>query len=248
MTTPFWGIGAFYRKEMLGYFATPLASVFVAVFVASVGVLTFQIGNVFDVGQADLGPLFVFLPWLLMIFAPALSMQSWAEEATGGTLETLLALPVQIYVIVLAKFLASLSIVGLAFFLTVPIWIALGLLGSVDHLATLIAYFGNFLVAGCFLAIGSAASALASNHVIAFVLGVAICFAVTAIGLPMASDISLYLTGVEMPKILSGWSILDQADAAQKGVLEARSVVFLVSFTAMWLGFTILLVSGRRSR
>ncbi len=148
------------RRELAGYFATPVATVFIVVFLALAGVLTFGVGNFFARSQADLVAFFSFLPWLFLLFVPALTMRLWAEERRLGTIELLLTLPIAPWQAVLGKFLAAWAFCGIALALTFPFWITVNLLGSPENGVILSGYFGSLLVAGAILAIGSAVSAL----------------------------------------------------------------------------------------
>lgn len=235
------------RRDWEAAFATPLASLFIAAFVAAASLLAFQIGGLFETGRADLQPFFQFLPWLFMIFMPALAMRSWAEEARSGTLEILLSLPVPTWTLVAGKFLALWGLAGLALLLTMPLWLLVSLLGPVDHGATAATYLVSFLVAGAYLAISCAMSAATSSQVIAFVLAVAVSFGFTAAGLPVATETLRAALGDAAGAAVAGFSLLDVFDIAQRGVIEARGLVYLVTLTGFWLALATLLVRLRRS-
>jgi ABC-2 type transport system permease protein len=243
----FWtGFRALYRREFGGYLGTPTTYVFVAAFLAAASLFAFQIGGLFEAGRADLQIYFQFHPWLYLIFMPALAMRAWADEMRTGTLETLLALPVPTASLVLGKFMAAWSVAGIALVLSFPLWIALSWLGPVDHGATLATYFGSFLMAGAYLAVGTAMSAITSNQVVAFVLGVLVAFIFTAAGLPIVGDTLSGILGQSAGKALTMISLLDQFDGLNRGVIEARALVFFASFTAAWLAVTTLFVDGKR--
>jgi ABC-2 type transport system permease protein len=245
----FWtGFSAIYRRELSTYLLTPMAYVFVAAFLAAASLFAFQIGGLFEAGRADLQIFFQFHPWLFLIFMPALVMQSWAEEAKIGTLETLLALPVPTYSLVIGKFMAAWTIAGAALILSFPLWFALSWLGRVDHVATLATYVGSFLMAGAYLAIGTALSATSSNQVIAFVGGVLVAFVFTAAGLPIVSDTLAGLLGRSTGQVLASFSILDHFEGLARGVIEARALIFLTSFIAAWLAVTTVLINAKRGR
>ena len=143
-----------FKREFLGYFSTPIAYVFLAIFVFLSGIFTFYMGSFFDRGQADLQPFFQFHPWLYLFLIPALAMRLWAEERRGGTIELLLTLPVTISQAVLGKFLAAWAFSGIALLLTFPLWITVNYLGNADNGVILASYLGSLLMAGAFLAIG----------------------------------------------------------------------------------------------
>ena len=164
------------KRELAGYFATPVAYVFLVIFLLLSGILTFYVGNFYENGQADLQAMFAFQPWLYLFLIPAISMRLWAEERKSGTIELLMTLPVSLGQAVLAKFIAAWLFAGIALALTFPFWITVNFLGSPDNGVILASYLGSFLMAGGFLAIGSCVSASTKNQVIAFVIGVAISF------------------------------------------------------------------------
>src|SRR3954452_9512076 len=171
-----------FRRELAGYFATPLAYVFIVIFLVLAGVLAFFVGNFFDRGQADLQSFFTFHPWLYLVLIPALSMRLWAEERKSGTIELFLTLPVSMIAAVLGKFLAAWAFAGIALALTFPFWITVNYLGNPDNGVILASYLGSFLMAGGVLAIGAHVSVLTNNRVIAFVVTAAVCFLFTVSG------------------------------------------------------------------
>src|SRR6266567_4488591 len=167
-------LGAVFRREFAAYFATPIAFVFLIIFLFSMGVFTFYVGHFFDNGAADLSMFFGFQPWLYLFLIPALAMRLWAEERRSGSIELLLTLPLPIWATVLGKFLAAWLFAGLALALTFPIWITVNYLGSPDNGVILASYAGSFLMAGAYLAIGTAISAAASTQVIAFIVTIVV--------------------------------------------------------------------------
>jgi ABC-2 type transport system permease protein len=243
----FWtGFSAMYRRELGSYLGTPAAYVFVAAFLAGASLFAFQIGGLFEAGRADLQIFFQFHPWLFLIFMPALAMRAWADETRTGTLETLLAIPTPSAALVLGKFMAAWSIAGIALALSFPLWIALSWLGPVDHGATLATYFGSFLMAGAYMSVGTAMSAATSNQVVAFVLGVVVAFIFTAAGLPIVGDTLTGIGGQSAGNLIVIFSILDQFEGLNRGVIEARAIVFFFSFIAAWLAVTTLFVDAKR--
>jgi len=233
---------AVYLRELAAYFLTPLAYVFIAIFLIALGAFTFQIGRFFDTNQADLAPFFLFHPWLYLVFLPAIAMRLWADEARGGTLELLLTLPAPSWSLVLGKFLAAWTVAGAALLLTTPMWISVAWLGKPDNAAIALAYAMSFLMAGGYLAIACALSAAAGNQVIAFVLSVAVGFIFTAAGLPLIAS----AFGPTVAEALASFSLLTHFEAAQHGVLEARALVFYISFIALWLTLNAMWVSARK--
>lgn len=239
-------MAAIYRRELLSYLTTPTAYVFVAVFLFAIGLFTFQVGGFFAQRSADLSAFFAFHPWLFMVFLPAVAMRLWAEEARSGAIELLLTLPAPTWALVLGKYLAAWTVAGAALALTAPLWVTVNVLGSPDNAAIFTGYLASLLMAGAYLAIGSAMSALTPAQVVAFVLAVLISFLLTALGLPLVSDFFSDFVGGGVGEAISRFSLLYHFDAAQRGVVEFRSVFYFASLIAMCLGFTALAVDARR--
>ena len=190
-------IGALFRRELQSYFATPVAYVFIVIFLVLMGTFTFYLGNFYERGQADLGPFFIFHPWLYLLLVPAIAMRLWAEERKTGSIELLMTLPITPWQAVLGKYLAAWAFTGVALLLTFPIWITVNYLGDPDNGAIVAAYIGSFLMSGGFLAIGACLSATTRNQVIAFVITVVVCFVFLASGFPTVS-----YTHLTLPTIL----------------------------------------------
>ena len=181
-------VGLILRRELASYFATPLAYVFILIFLVLANAFTFYLGDFYQRGQADLKPFFAFHPWLYLFLIPALSMRLWAEERKSGTIELLMTLPVRTWEAVLGKYLAAWLFTGVALALTFPIWITVNYLGSPDNGVIFASYLGSLLLAGGFLAVGSCMSALTRSQVVAFILGVVACFVLLLAGYPMVID------------------------------------------------------------
>jgi ABC-2 type transport system permease protein len=237
---------AIYRRELLSYLTTPTAYVFVAVFLFAIGLFTFQVGGFFEARRADLSSFFAFHPWIFMVFLPAIAMRLWAEETRSGAIELLLTLPAPTWALVLGKFLAAWTIAGVALLLTAPLWVTVNVLGSPDNAAIFTAYLASLLMAGAYIAIGSAMSALTQAQIVAFVLAVMISFLLTALGLPLVMDFFSGLIGGGLAEAIARFSLLHHFDAAQRGVVEFRSVFYFASLIALCLGFTALAVDARR--
>src|SRR6201996_2748991 len=181
-------VGIIMRRELASYFATPLAYVFILIFLLLANAFTFYLGNFFERGQADLQPFFNFHPWLYLFLVPAVSMRLWAEERKSGTIELLLTLPVTMWQAVLGNFLAAWAFIAIALVLTFPIWITVNYLGSPDNGVVFAGYIGSFLMAGAYLSIGACISATTDNPVIAFIVSVVVCFLFTISGAPLVID------------------------------------------------------------
>ncbi|MES1201925.1 MAG: ABC transporter permease, partial [Pseudomonadota bacterium] len=239
----------------LSYVTTPTAYVFVAVFLFAIGLFTFQLGDFFgsrcggqsvcrsvDLTQA----FFSFHPWIFMVFLPAVAMRLWAEETRSGAIELLMTLPAPTWALVAGKYLAAWTVAAFALFLTMPLWVTVNLLGHPDNAAIFTAYLGSLLMAGAYLAIGSAMSALTPAQIVAFVLSVLVSFLLTALGLPLVSDFFSGFVGGGVAEAVSRFSILYHFDAAQRGVVEFRSVFYFLSLIALCLSFSALAVDARR--
>jgi ABC-2 type transport system permease protein len=235
-------IRAIYVRELSAYFLTPLAYVFMAIFLIALGAFTFEIGRFFDTNQADLSPFFLFHPWLYLVFLPAIAMRLWADEARGGTLELLMSLPAPAWALVVGKFLAAWTVAGSGLALTAPMWISVNWLGAPDNAAIALGYLMSFLMAGAYLSIACALSAAAGNQVVAFVMSVAVGFVFTAAGLPVVGG----ALGPGMADMLASFSLLSHFEAAQRGVLELRSLVFYLGFIGLWLTLNTVWVSARK--
>lgn len=239
-------LGAVYRREVLSYLTTPTAYVFVAVFLFAIGLFTFQVGGFFESRRADLTAFFSFHPWIFMVFLPAVAMRLWSEESRSGALELLMTLPAPTWSLVLGKFLAAWTIAAVALLLTIPLWITVNVLGHPDNAAIFTAYLSSLLMAGAYIAIGSAMSALTPAQVVAFVLAVLISFLLTALGLPLVLDFFSDSIGGGVAAAVARFSILHHFDAAQRGVVEFRSVFYFITLIGLCLGFTTLAVDARR--
>ena len=241
-------IKAIFAREFTGYFTTPVAYVFLIVFLALAGALTFYIGNFFDRNQADLEAFFTFHPWLYLFLIPAISMRLWAEERKSGTVELLLTLPVSLWDAVLGKFLAAWIFAGVALALTFPIWITVNELGEPDNGAILAGYIGSFLMAGAYLAIGSCLSAATKNQVIAFVLAAAICFLFTLGGTNMVLGFAASMLPQSMVDLVASFSFLNHFDQIKKGVIDLRDLIFFVSVMGVFLFANTLVLDLKKGQ
>lgn len=234
------------RRELAGYFATPVATVFIVIFLVMSGALTFTLGNFFGRGQADLTPFFTFIPWLFLFLVPALTMRLWAEERRLGTIELLLTLPLPQWQAVLGKFLAAWAFCAIALALTFPLVITVNVLGEPDNGVILTGYLGCLMVAGAYLALGSAVSALTRNQVIAFVLAVAGCFLFGVMGSPIVTEF-LSKRVPELVDIARSVSVTDRLQGFTRGVVSARDLVYFASFIAFFLFATTVAVDQRKA-
>lgn len=235
------------RREFRGYFATPVAYVFIVIFLFLTGIFTFYIGGFYERNQADLEPFFRFLPWLYMLLIPAISMRLWSEERKSGTIELLMTLPVSLTDAVLGKFLAAWLFTALALALTFPLWLTVNYLGDPDNTVIAAGYLGSLLMAGGFLAIGACISALTKNQVIAFVVSFVICFAFNLSGFPIVLDFFRGWAPAVLIDAISSFSFLTHATSIQKGVIDLRDVIFFASLIAFFLYANMLAIEARKS-
>lgn len=223
------------RRELASYFATPLAYVFIVIFLVLAGTLTFFLGNFFGRGQADLQSFFVFHPWLYLFLVPAISMRLWAEERKTGTIELFLTLPVTTAQAVIGKFLAAWLFCGIALALTFPLWVTVNYLGAPDNGVILASYLGSWLMAGSFLAIGGAVSALTKNQVIAFVLSAALCFLFTVAGTSVVVGLISSFVSDRVIDVITSFSFLTRFLSITRGVIDLRDMIFFCSVIAVFL-------------
>jgi ABC-2 type transport system permease protein len=230
------------RRELADYFATPVAYVFIVIFLALLGALTFFMGSFFARGQADLAAFFQFHAWVYMLLIPAISMRMWAEERKSGTIELLMTLPLSLAQVVIGKYLAAVIFAAITLALTFPFWITVNYLGEPDNGIILAGYVGSLLMAAGFLAVGSFISALTKNQVIAFVMTTAACFVLIASGAPIVLG---FFSGWA-PKIvvdfIASLSFLTHFADIAKGVLDLRDLVYFASLIAVFLFANMLAV------
>lgn len=240
-------VAAVVRRELRSYFVTPVAYVFLVIFLVMSGILTFYAGDFYERRQADLQPFFVMHPWLYLVLVPAVSMRMWAEEAKGGTLELLLSLPLSLGQAMLGKFVAAWLFIGLALFLTFPIWLTVNYLGSPDNGVILAGYIGSWLMAGAFLAIGACLSAVTQSQVVAFVLTLVVCFLLILVGQPQVME---FFQGALPRRLVNGLahlSMLRHFEAISRGVLDMRDLLYFVLSMAAWLTAGVLVLDLKRT-
>jgi ABC-2 type transport system permease protein len=234
------------RRELGGYFATPVAVVFIVIFLALQGALTFNLGSFFERNQADLSPFFGFIPWVFLLLVPAITMRLWAEERRLGTIELLLTLPITQGQAVVGKFLAAWAFCAIALLLTFPFVITVNILGRPDNGVIACGYLGSLLVAGAFLAVGSAVSAATKNQVIAFVLAVAICFVFAVASYPVVTD--FLSKGVPaLAEIARRMSVAERFQSFTRGIISLRDLIFFASFIGFWLFLNTVIVEQRKA-
>ena len=228
-------VSAIFRRELRSYFATPVAYVFIVIFLILMGTFTFYFGGFYERGQADLAPFFNYHPWLYLFLVPAIAMRLWAEERKTGSVELLMTLPVTPWQAVLGKFLAAWAFTGIALFLTFPIWLTVNYLGDPDNGAILAGYIGSLLMAGGFLAIGSCLSATTRNQVIAFVITVVVCFVFLFSGFQVVLDLFSGWAPQAIVDGIASLSFLTHFRDISKGVLDFRDLVYFALVVGTFL-------------
>ena len=239
-------ISAIARRELKAYFDSPVAYVFLVIFLLLAGVFTFTFGGFFDRGEASLGAFFTWMPWLFLFLVPAVGMRLWAEERRGGTIELLLTMPISPWHAIVGKFVASWLFLGIGLVLTFPMVITVNWLGSPDNGVIAAGYVGSFLLAGAYLAIASMTSAMTRNQVVSFILAVVVCLALILVGfVPITNMLERYASTNTVEAIAS-FGVLTHFDGFQKGVLDSRDLVFFASIIVFALFVTAVLIQSRR--
>lgn len=235
-----------YRREIRGYFMTPIAYVFLVIFLFFSSFLAFQ-NNFFEVRQAGLDLFFKNIPLLFVFFSPAIAMRLWAEERRSHSIELLFTLPVTTTQAVLAKYLAALTVIALALFLTFPMVITAYYLGEPDAGPIFTGYLGSLLLAGCCLAIGSFFSSLTRSQVIAFVLASVGCGVFLYAGSPTVMEYLIGFLPTGMVEVIESLSFQSRFESLTRGVIELRDLAFFVLLSAGWIWANILLLNERRA-
>lgn len=240
-------IATIFRRELASYFATPLAYIFIVIFLVLAGAFAFFEGGFFERGQADLQPFFIFHPWLYLVLVPALTMRLWAEERKSGMVELFLTLPISTAAAVLGKFLAAWAFTGIALALTFPFWVTVNYLGHPDNGVILASYLGSFMMAGAFLAIGACLSAATKNQVIAFVITESVSFLFVMSGTPLVLTFFQSWAPGWLTAMIAGSSFLTHFGAITRGVIDLRDAVFFLSATGLFLFANAILVELKKA-
>ena len=235
-----------YKREVKSYFMTPIALVFLTVFLVLSGFFTFKFGNFFEAGEASLREFFKWHPWLYLFIAPAISMRLWSEEQGSGTIELLLTLPIKAWEAMLAKFLAAWTFIGLALLLTFPLVITTFYLGDPDTGMLICGYLGSFFLAGAFLALGVFSSTLTDNQVISFVISTTLCLLFVLLGWPNVSNLLLNYFPNWFVEELSNMSFSYHFVAMQRGLLDLRDLLYFLLVIAFGLTSGVIVLERRR--
>ncbi len=238
---------AIFKREFTSYFVTPVAYVFIVIFLFMTGIFTFYLGAFYETNQADLQPFFRFHPWLYLFLIPAISMRLWSDERKSGSIELLMTLPVSITDAVVGKYLAAWSFTAVALVLTFPMWITVNYLGDPDNTVILASYLGSLIMAGGFLAIGSCISALTKSQVIAFVISVVISFMFILSGFPMVLDVFQGWAPQTLIDAIASFSFLTHFTSITKGVIDLRDIVYFAALIVFWLYINVVVIETKKA-
>ncbi len=248
MNSPWTNIRVIAKRELAGYFAAPVAYVFIVIFLLLSGFFTFMVSGFFDRGEATLTAFFIWHPWLYLFLVPAVGMRLWSEERRLGTMEFLLTLPITTWQAIVGKFLASWLFLGVALILTFPLMLTVNHLGNPDNGVIFGAYIGSFLMAGSYLAVSCFTSAITRNQVVSFILSVVICLFLILAGWPPVTN---FLAGISpnstwLVDLVTSFSVMTHFEGFQRGVLDTRDLLFFISLIGLSLFATAVVVRGIR--
>ena len=235
------------KRELKGYFTSPLAYVFIVIFLVLCGFFTFNVSRFYDADQADLRPFFVWHPWLFLFLIPSVAMRLWAEERRSGTLEILFTLPVTVGQAVVAKFLAAWVFIAIALGLTFPLVLTVAYLGNPDGGMIAAGYLGSFLMAGAYLAVGSFSSALSRSQVIGFIIAVVLCLFFVLAGWPPVTNALSQWAPAAVVSFVSNLGFMPHYDAIQRGIIDTRDLIYYASFITFMLVANAALLNLRRA-
>lgn len=236
-----------FKREFLGYFRSPVAYVFIVIFLLSSVGCTFFLGNLYESNQASLDSFFNYLPWLFLIFVPAVGMRLWAEERRSGTIELLFTLPITMVEAVVAKFLAGWAFLAVALGLTFPLWLTVNYLGSPDNGVIFAGYLGCLLMAGAYLSVSCFTSALSKNQVIGFILGVVICFVLVLLGWGVFTDVLASFMPAGLIDIISQIGFISHFQSISRGLLDSRDLVYFISAIVVGLSLNTMVLNARKA-
>jgi len=240
-------IKAIMKRELGGYFTSPIAYVFLVIFLLLTGFFTFTVGNFFERGEASLVSFFTWHPWLYLFLVPAVGMRLWSEERRLGTLELLLTMPITTWQAIVGKFLASWLFLGLALALTFPVVITVNWLGDPDNGVIFAGYLGSFMLAGAYLAVSCMTSAMTRNQVISFILSVVICLFLILAGYTPVTDLLTRFANPIVVQVIAAFSVMTHFEGFQRGVVDTRDVLYFISVIGFALFTTGVIIRNQRA-
>ena len=235
------------KRELTSYFNSPVAYVFLVIFLLLTGFFTFTAGNFFERGEASLAAFFGWHPWVFLVLVPAVGMRVWAEERRSGTLELLLTMPITTLQAIVAKFLASWLFLAVALALTFPAVITVNVLGAPDNGVIVAGYLGSFFLAGAYLAISCMTSAMTRNQIVSFILSVVICLFLIIAGFNPVTDLLMRWASPALVDTVAGFSVITHFDGFQRGVIDARDLLYFLSVIGFALFATGVIIRGHRA-
>jgi gliding motility-associated transport system permease protein len=235
------------KREVAGYFASPVAYVFMVIFLLLTGFLSFMVSGFFERGQANLLPFFAWHPWLYLFLVPAVGMRMWSEERRLGTIELLLTMPITPWQAIVGKFLASWLVLTLALVLTFPIVITVNYLGHPDNGVILASYAGSLLLSGAYLSVSAMTSAMTRNQVVSFIISLVICLFLILAGWPPVTNLLTQWASPWFVEGIAAFSVMTHFDSIQKGVIDSRDVLFFLSVIAFCLFTTSVIIRAHRA-
>ena len=235
------------KRETVSYFSSPVAYVFLVIFLLLTGFFTFTVGNFFERGEASLAAFFAWHPWLYLVLVPAIGMRLWSEERRSGTIEFLLTMPINPWEAIVGKFLSSWLFLAIGLALTFPVVLTVNWLGNPDNGQIAAGYLGSFFLAGTYLAIAGMTSALTRNQVVAFILAVVLCLFLILAGFNPVTDLLTRWASPAVIETVAAFSVMTHFDGFQKGVIDSRDLLFFLSVTGFALFATALIIRNRRA-
>lgn len=236
-----------FKREFFSYFRSPVAYVFIVIFLlASVG-CTFFLGQLYDSNQASLEPFFAYLPWLYLVLVPAVGMRLWAEERRSGTIELLFTLPTDLFELVLAKFFAGWCFLGIALILTLPLVLTVNYLGEPDNGVIFAGYLGSLLMAGSYLAVSCFTSALTKNQVVGFILSVVICFVMVLVGWGVFSELLGKFLPATLIDIIANLGFVSHHQNISRGILDTRDLIYFASVMLIALALNAIVLKSKKA-
>lgn len=235
------------KRELSGYFASPVAFVFIVIFLLLSGFFSFMVAGFFERGQANLEAFFVWHPWLYLFLVPAVGMRMWSEERRLGTIELLLTMPVTPWQAIVGKFIAAWAVIGLALALTFPVWWTVNYLGNPDNGVIFAGYLGSFLMGGAYLAITAMTSAMTRNQVVAFIVSVVLSLFLILAGYPPVTNLLVAWAKPWVVEAIAAFSVMTHFESIQKGVLDSRDILYFVSVIVFSLFTTSVIVRAHRA-
>jgi ABC-2 type transport system permease protein len=235
------------KRELNGYFSSPVAYVVIVIFLLLTGFFTFMVGGFFERGEASLMSFFLWHPWLYLFLVPAVGMRLWSEERRLGTMELLLTMPVSAWQAIVGKFLASWLFLALSLILTFPLVLTVGYLGSPDLGVIFCGYVGSWLMAGAYLAVSCMTSSLTRNQVISFILSVVLCLFFILAGWPPVTNMLIQWAPTWLVDTVAAFSVMPHFEAFQKGVLDTNDIIFFLSLIVFSLFTTGVILRSHRA-